>query len=119
MTCPDGLGPRGERFWAEVEQAKGPLTAGDALLLQEACRLANRLDRFDRLIEGDQSAWAVVDWPDEEKPAVLLIGSVVTEARQHVGELRQVVKALDLPKAEGVAHVSGLDELQRRRERAG
>lgn len=79
------------------------LNPGEAALLDEACRLLDRLDRFDAMLAGDASEWATIDWPYEDSPARLVIGSVVTEARQHVAELRQVVKALELPAAKAAA----------------
>ncbi len=89
---------RSAEFRAEVAQLKA-MNPGESVLVDEACRLLDRLDRFDALLAGDQSEWATIEWPYEDAPARLVIGAVVTEARQHVAELRQVVKALDLPAA--------------------
>ena len=89
---------RSDEFRAQVEQIKS-LNPGEVALLDEACRLLDRLDRFDAMLAGDASEWATIDWPYEDAPARLVIGSVVTEARQHVAELRQVVGALKLPQA--------------------
>lgn len=109
------LGERATAFEAEVQKTKPGMSAGEKVLLEEACRLVDRLDRFDALLRGDAQAWAVIEWPYEDSPAALVIGSVVTEARQTVGELRQVVKALSIPAA-GEGQKGGvLDELARRR----
>ena len=55
------------------------------------------------LIAGDVSAWARIEWPFEEAPAALVISSVVSESRSLTTELRQVLKALDLPVAKAAA----------------
>lgn len=88
---------RSVQFRADVEKAKPGMSPGDRVLLDEACRLLDRLDRFDALIAGDVKAWAVIEWPFEDAPAALVISPVVAEARQTVSELRQVVKALAIP----------------------
>ena len=42
-------------------------------------------------------------WPYEGEPAELIVNSVLSEARAHTAELRQVLKALDLPVAKAAA----------------
>jgi len=79
------------------------MSAAEIVLLDEACRLLDRLDRFDELLAGDREAWASVKWPYEGEPAELIVNSVLSEARAHTAELRQVLKALDLPVAKAVA----------------
>ncbi len=99
--------------------AKPAMSPADQVLLDEACRLIDRLDRFDALLAGEREAWAAVDWPYEDAPAVLVVSSVLSEARAHTAELRQVLKALDLPEPKAAAEgpKTGLDELRARREK--
>jgi hypothetical protein len=95
------MGDRAEGFRAAAKASKPELGPGELLLLDEACRLVDRLDRYDALISGDAGEWATLEQPNQYAPAALVISisSVVAEARQTVSELRQVVKALDLPAA--------------------
>ena len=90
-------------FRAGAEKAKPQMSAAEVVLLDEACRLIDRLDRFDELLAGDREAWASVKWPYEGEPAELIVNSVLSEARAHTAELRQVLKALDLPVAKAAA----------------
>jgi hypothetical protein len=84
------------------------MAPGELVLLEEACRLTDRLDRFDALLSGDLNEWCQIEWPYEDQPARLVISSVVSEARQHVSELRQVVKALAIPAQAAEVKKSGL-----------
>ena len=88
---------RSEAFRKAATEAKPDLSPSDAVLLDEACRLIDRLDRFDDLLTSQREAWATIDWPFEDSPAVVVVSSVLTEARAYTSELRQVLKALDLP----------------------
>lgn len=104
------------QFLADVESAKS-LNVGERELLRQACRLIDRLDVFADMLEGDRSAWFQIDWPYESAPAAVIVTSAVSEARQHVAELRQVVKALNLPavKAGGAVKSPMEDMLAKRR----
>lgn len=94
------MGDRAEWFRVAALRAKPEMSPGDLLLLEEACRLVDRSDRFDALIRGDINEWVCLEWPFEDQPARLVISSVVSEARQTVAELRQVVVRLNLPAGE-------------------
>lgn len=109
---------RGEEFRGAALAVKPGMGPSDLALLDEVCRLLDRLDRYDALICGDVSAWAQVEWPFEDAPAALVISSVVAEARQTVSELRQSLKALNLPvEAEGAggARLSLVEEIRSRK----
>jgi hypothetical protein len=111
------------QFLADVEAAKD-LNPGERELLRQACRLIDRLDLFADMLEGDRKAWFEIDWPFEDAPAVVTVTSVVSEARQHVAELRQVVKSLNLPSAKTGAGVqpgpvNPMDELLAKRNAKG
>ena len=58
----------------------------------------DRSDRYDALLRGDAECWLEVQ-SDIEGVRVLVVSSVATEARATVAELRQAVKALNLPAA--------------------
>lgn len=98
---------RSEVWRAEVDAAKPKLTAGERVLVEEAERLLDLLDRMDAVISGDVGtlltvAGRVARIEDEDEDTVtvvvqLEVRAVLAERRQTVAELRQVVKQLDLP----------------------
>lgn len=114
MRAPKGLAARGRRLWAGAWKVKPGLSPAEVVLLEEACRVVDRLDRLAAVLAGETRAWAELDWPGEGSPAVLVVSSAVSEARQHAALLRQLLTTLDLP-AEARVEVSGLDELAARR----
>ena len=98
-------------FREAATKAKPEPSAAEVVLLDEACRLIDRLDRFDELLTGGREAWATSDWPFEDSPAVVVVSSVLTEARAYTSELRQVLKALDLPVPKAAAGPTKLEVL--------
>lgn len=94
--CPPGLGPRGSRLWREMT-GSGSLTPAHLVLLEEACRLADRLDWLDSILQRAFMPVKADDGDDEgESPA---IGPLLAEARQQqtafrglVAEIRQAQK---------------------------
>jgi hypothetical protein len=50
---PPGLGDGGRRLWAEVKAARKELGPGEAVLLEEACRMKDRLDRLAIQLTGN------------------------------------------------------------------
>ena len=47
--APEGLDARGRRLWREIH-SQGPLTPDRKALLEEACRIVDRLDLLDSII---------------------------------------------------------------------
>lgn len=84
-------GPRGQRLWDEL--------AGDGLpplqrvLLDEACRMADRLDRLDALLEGRAESWLSVTVSDDGDLR-LVIDGLLAETRQQATALRGLVAEL-------------------------
>jgi hypothetical protein len=91
----DTLGPRGERLYG----AYSALVDGERglVLLEEACRIADRLDRLDAVLRGDVDSWCrlVLDVRGGESYEVR-IDSALTEARQQASVLRQLIASLPL-----------------------
>lgn len=95
---PDRFGRRGQRLWdAHKDEVVGER---GLVLLEEACRIADRLDKLDGLLKGNASAWASL-MPDllDEQVLVLQVGGALVEARQQANVLRQVIAALPLREA--------------------
>jgi len=94
------------------------------LLLEEACRSADRLERLDEILRGDVDAWMTLRLPrgESDDELVLHIDSALTEARQQQAGLKALLSAI-APVADDAGGVkpSGdvLDELDERRQREG
>lgn len=90
---PKRLGPRGKALWLALTEDEEP-DASRALLISEACRMADRLDRLNAILSGDVDVWARIPLPKYETELVLKIDSAATEARQTTSALRQVLNQL-------------------------
>ena len=114
---PPGLDAAGEALWALLG-AELSLTGPQRVLALEACRTADRLERLDRLTQGDPSEWAeLVDRTGLGRHAVLVIDSALSEARQQQMALKQLLAALGVKPAPAVKQGGGstLDQLAARR----
>lgn len=93
------LNARGRRLWAELhEQVDGER---GLVLLEEACRIADRLDKLDALLRGNASVWSRLVHDARTEDYELRIDSALIEARQQASVLRQLLVALPLKEAEG------------------
>jgi hypothetical protein len=92
------FGPRGrELFEAMADVDMGP---AHRVLLAEACRLADRLDRFERVLSGGR--W-FFERRDEDERVEIVIDNVLSEARQHASALKAIVTELEARPRAGVA----------------
>jgi hypothetical protein len=107
LAVPAGLGARGVALWEALTSANTFDAAGEVMVV-EACRITDRLDRLDRLLRGEVGDWAQVVEPVAGGRLVLVLDSALTEARQQQGALRQVFASLGLAKAEAQGD-GGLD----------
>jgi hypothetical protein len=116
-----GFGPRGARLWRDtIADPALVLSPAEQVLLEEACRLADRLDRLDDFLCGRQDAWLRFHARNEDGSIVrVVVDRALSEARQQADTLRGIVSDLvkktaapALDKSEG----SRRDELARRRE---
>jgi len=94
--APSGLKVKGERLWRELH-ALHELDPVQTVLLEEACRIADRLDRLDLLVGGRATAWARLLPTDDDRVMELTIDGAVAEARQQATVLKQLLAALRLP----------------------
>ena len=92
-VAPPGLGRRGKRLWREVT-AGAELGPTDLVLLEEACRTTDRLDRLDAFLRGDSDRW--IDFRENEATGavVVVIDKALSEARQQQLALKGVVAEL-------------------------
>jgi hypothetical protein len=110
-----GLGPRGRALWREMGGAT--LDTARRVLLEEACRLSDRLDRLDALLCGDEGTWMSLRARDDDGSIVeVVVDKALSEARQQASTLKTLLAELrttnEVPKQEA----SRRDELARRRE---
>lgn len=89
---PKGLSPRGRALWTAMHQGRTPGPT-ETVLLVEACRLVDRLDRLDLVLRGSPFVTLRTDEDDEER-LVLVVDSAASEARMTAGALKQIVAEL-------------------------
>ena len=106
---PDGLGLRGTALWESYASAGSP-SKSRLVMVGEACRLTDALDKLDRICRGDADTWAVLI-TDDFGGVEIKIDGAVNERRQTVNTLRQLIQALDADAAPVVTGVSFLDKL--------
>jgi len=93
---PGGLGIKGSRLWREVCKLH-ELAPPELVLLEEACRIADRLDRLDALLSGESDTWLRFKVNDDGSEVSVVVDSALSEARQQANVLKQLVAALRLP----------------------
>lgn len=113
---PAGLLTRGRALWHELVEGRD-LAGGGRSLAIEACRIADRLDRLDAILNSDTKQWGYFrrsldrlasESGDGEQKFVLVITSALAEARQQAAVLRQIVAGL--PMKGGEDDNSGVDD---------
>lgn len=92
VTRDEPFGARGARLWSEMNGNK--LAGGQRVLLEEACRTADRLDRFNALESGDLEALLRFKLSDDGTEVRVTVDGVVSEARQQALALKQIVVEL-------------------------
>jgi hypothetical protein len=117
MEPPPGLGERGRRMWTE-SLAIWSLTPAYLVLLEEACRIADRLDLLDTMLRAS---------PEDVNPDVAQfadISGLLAESRQQssalkllLAEVRQGQKASGPAEADPAGGVGVADLTARIAER--
>lgn len=95
---PDGLEAKGRRLWAEVKAARPSLGPGEALMLEEACRMFDRLDRLAKTLGGETFVEFIEDEDalGDVRTFTLHVNSAMAEARLTATALRGYMQALGL-----------------------
>lgn len=100
VTRHEALGVTGTALWKQMT-AGGELGPMQQALLVEACRIADRLDRLEAQLSGDDAEWLRVepDYEDPTAPVVVVVDRALAEARQQatamkglLAEIRQAMK---------------------------
>lgn len=94
MLIVDAFGPGGATLWAELHDELDP--ADLTVLIQEACRVTDRLDRLASAIKAD----GIFDLIEREGDVVeVKVDNVLSEARQQAGALQRLLT--DIAKRRG------------------
>ncbi|WP_239153716.1 hypothetical protein [Virgisporangium aliadipatigenens] len=86
------LKARGQRLWDDLT-AEGELPAMERVLIEEACRLVDRLDRIDGILAGRDRAWMTLEIDDLGEVTIVL-DKVLSEGRQQQVALKTVFAEL-------------------------
>lgn len=111
------FGPRGARLWRDTTTDPVlSLSPAELVLLEETCRLADRLDRLDAFLTGREDAWLRFWRTDDGTTVKVVVDRALTEVRQQQDTFRGMVA--DLMKKAGVAPAPEKPEATRRDELA-
>lgn len=109
---PVGMGPRAAALWDELYEPKA--TVDRVVLIGEACRLTDRLDKLDLLLAGDIETWSILIFRSNQDTYELKIDGASSEARQTATALRQILSQLTAGQSESPGG-SIADEIAARR----
>lgn len=84
-----GFGNRGTRLWRE--EGGEALTGARRMLLEEACRTVDRLDRLDSILAGDPGEWMRFRVSEGGTEVTVTIDRALAEARQQAIALAQIL----------------------------
>jgi hypothetical protein len=116
--APPDLGTRGQWLWRQLH-AGDPPTPDHDVLIAEACRITDRLDRLDALLLADQETWARLQVPDNDSGEIrLVLNAALAEARQQQLALKAITAELRAARAGAKPAGTGgsvLDQLAARR----
>ncbi len=94
--APAGLAARGKRLWRDITAAH-ELDPAQRVVLEEACRTADRLEKLDELLRGEVDVWARLVHDLRTEDYELKIDGALSEARQQQNVLKQLLVSLRLP----------------------
>jgi hypothetical protein len=85
-------GDRGARLWREM--SGDTRSGGERALVEEACRIADRLDELDGLLAGGLEALLRFKLSDDGADVTVVVNNPLAEARQQAAVLKQIVSEL-------------------------
>lgn len=103
----DGRGPRGQQLWDDMAGAE--LGPAHRVLLEEACRIADRLDRLDAILDG-RDDWLRLRVAEGGEDVRISVDGVLSEARQHASTLRGLVSELRAAQPKTPAKTPPIDQ---------
>lgn len=125
-AAPRFLKERGRALWDDVT-GQYVLSPGARVSLAEACRIADRLERFTAMLSSRSTMWLELSEDDQDRTATLaeqgvplVVNNVIGEARQLANQFQSIMRQLGLTDITVVQEQtqSVADQLaERRRER--
>jgi hypothetical protein len=120
LPAESGLGERGRRLYRDFTASGPPLGPGERVLLEEACRIADRCDQLDDFLRGHGDVWLrFASRNDDGSVVEVVVDKALSEARQQAGTLKalvaQVAAMRGKQEAPAAKEANPLDELARRR----
>lgn len=118
---PDFLRAAGRKMWDELHEQYAFDPASE-VLLTEACRLKDRLERFAAALSSNKTLWFELGEVEEtlagERQVSVVINTMVSEARQTQASLAQTLTKLGVltPGEKKKSGPSMADELKRKRQ---
>lgn len=89
LRVQERFGTRGAALWAAMEPEK--LAPTHRVLLEEACRIADRLDRLDAMLAGREDWVRLQARNDEATEVTVIVDNLLAESRQQATTLRGLV----------------------------
>lgn len=104
MEAPGDLRARGLQFWTEVTEAV-ELDASGFVLLGEACRVVDRLDRLSDALNGEGRDWLKISDDIEEigsskLKVQVVVDGLLSEGRQQQLAFKTLMAQMALGKAD-------------------
>lgn len=93
---PRGLSVKGTRLWREMHKTFSDFNPAELVLIEESCRIADRLDRLNSVLTGTDDFF-LQSLPDSDTKFILVVDGAMSEARQQANVLKQIIAALRLP----------------------
>ena len=102
------FGPGGQALWDGITEAHPDLDPQQKVQLTEACRMKDRLDEFDRIIQGKgvlnlmQFRLELDEFIDDPRATVTVkFDGVIDKANSTANAMKQLLAAMRLPDANG------------------
>lgn len=96
LRAPSGLGTKGRKLWRDMS-ALASFNPAELVMLEEACRIADRLDRMDALLRGEVDSWLLLRVNEDGDQVTVVVSNVLSEARQQATVMKQLIAALRVP----------------------
>lgn len=109
------LGGRGAALWRALSTCR-PFNAAELVVLEELCRMADRLDKLDEILSGEVDTWLRLESKHEGRSHTVevVLDDGLSESRQIAVAFQRLAASLNLPAAKA-AESDGIGDLAARR----
>lgn len=114
MAAADRLGERGKALWDATRDSR-TFNGAELVMLEELCRMADRLERFDAVLSGDSATWMRLTHRTRTEDYEIFVDEAAAEARQLAAAFERLAAALKLPEAKPKVQEGGIGDLAARR----